>query len=269
MRLAGNAAVAVAVIALAAAVALDGAQRAARATSRDGSIAADALSGAFQAYPYYDYDGRWMFVRIQTNGNRGYRGSAGWAHDYPDADVNLTTIIGELTSIDTRKLPAGGNVLGFEDPRLYQFPIIYVSEPDEWFVTEGEAKGLRTYLTKGGFIIFDDFFDFEMENLVRQMQVVFPEYQFLPLDGTEPVFHSFYDIVPSKIFLQGPRKTGMPHFYGMFEDNDKRKRMFAVAGAGADLGDLWEWSGTGFMPVDPTSEAYRVGINYIMYALTH
>lgn len=69
--------------------------------------------------------------------------------------------------------------------------------------------------------------------------------------------------------LEGPRKSGTPRFWGLYKDNDKSRRMLAVAGTGADIGDLWEWSDRGYFPVDSTNEAYRIGINYIVYALTH
>ena len=226
-----------------------------------------------QEFPFHPYDGSWTFVRIRTRGGfRGFGrfgGFGGWAHDYPDAERNFSRIMDEFTAVHALVVRAGGNVLTFDDPRLHLFPIAYVSEPDEWRTSPEEAAAVREYLLKGGFVIFDDFFDFEMENLVRQMESVFPELRFLPLDGSEEIWHSFFSLEPSTIVLRGPRKSGTPRFWGLFEDNDKGKRMLAVAGAGADIGDLWEWSDRGFFPVDPTNEAYRIGINYIVYALTH
>jgi hypothetical protein len=220
-----------------------------------------------RSLPFHPYDTSWTFVRIWTNGGFGF--NAGWAHDYPNAEINFSKVLNEFTTVHTRLVESGGNVLTFEDPRLFQFPIAYVSEPDEWRVTEGEAEALRLYLRKGGFVIFDDFFDWEMANLVRQMALVFPELYFLPLDGSEPIWNSFFSINPRGIVLEGPNKSGTPQFWGLYEDNDKSKRMLAVAGAGGDIGDLWEWSDRGYFPVDPTNEAYRIGINYIVYALTH
>jgi hypothetical protein len=171
--------------------------------------------------------------------------------------------------VRARVVEWGGNILTFDDPRLFEFPIAYVSEPDEWRVTAAEAAALRQYLLKGGFVIFDDFFEWEIAVLVSQMSRVFPELSFLPLDGSEAVWHTFFSIDPLKVVLEGPRKSGTPRFWGLYEDNDKGKRMLAIAGAGADIGDLWEWSDRGYFPIDPTNEAYRIGINYIIYALTH
>ena len=240
------------------------------------SVAADPLPGptdrptAQQCCPYYPYDGSLTFVRIRTASyGRGFRGGGGWAHDYPDADINMSAILRELTMLDTRERPMGGNVLTFDDPRLMQFPVAYVSEPDEWRVTESEAEGLRTYLMKGGLVIFDDFFAYEMENLVRQMGFVFPELRFLPIEETHPIWDSFYRLEPLSIYLEGPRKYGTPEFWGLYENNDRNGRLLAIANAGADVGDLWEWAAEGWYPVDPTSEAFRIGVNYFIYAVTH
>jgi len=239
------------------------------ASSVPGATGANDAS-ARQGYPYYPCDGSWTFVRIRTNGGGfGRRGGSGWAHDYPDAEINLTQILREITSIRARLVPAGGNVLTFDDPRLLQFPLAYVSEPDEWRVTAAEAEGLRTYLLKGGLVIFDDFFTYEMANLVSQMRQVFPELHFLRLDGSEPLWDTFFGIDPAEIYLTGPNKQGTPEFYGLFLDNDPGRRMLAIAGAGGDIGDLWEWSARGFYAVDPTNQAFQIGVNYVTYALTH
>ena len=219
---------------------------------------------------YYPYDGAWTFVRVQTaTGYGGYRFNAGWSHDYPDADINMSTIMRELTFVDTRERRMGGNVLTFDDPRILQFPFAYVSEPDEWRVTESEAEGLRTYLLKGGFVVFDDFFDYEMANLHRQMASVFPELSFIRLDGTEEIWDTFYRLDALGIYLTGPRKYGTPEFWGLYVDNDKNARMLAIANAQADIGDLWEWAAEGWYPVDPTNDAFKMGVNYIVYSLTH
>jgi hypothetical protein len=241
------------------------------------SAGGDALSGrpapdADQLFerddlPFHRYNGSFTFVRIRTGG--GFGRFSGWAHDYPAAERNFLRILHDLTAIQARLVGSGGNVLRFEDPRLSQFPIAYVSEPDEWRTTPEEAAAARRYLLKGGFLIFDDFFEWEMANLVVQMRQVFPELEFLPLDGSEGIWNAFFTIDPLSVVLEGPRKSGTPRFWGLYEDNDKRKRMLAVAGAGGDIGDLWEWSDRGYFPVDPTNDAYRIGVNYIMYALTH
>jgi hypothetical protein len=239
---------------------------------RSTSPATTAEPTAPQRYgEVYPYDGAWTFVRIQTAGGYGgfRRGGGGWSHDYPAADINMSTIVRELTHVDSRERAMGGNVLTFDDPRLMQYPFAYVSEPDEWRVTESEAAGLREYLLKGGFVIFDDFFDYEMENLHRQMRYVFPELSYMRLDGSEEIWDSFYRLDAPNIYLRGPNKYGTPEFWGLFEENDRSKRMLSIANAQADIGDLWEWAAEGWYPVDPTNDAFKMGVNYIVYSLTH
>jgi hypothetical protein len=225
-------------------------------------------------FPYQPYDGRFVFARIMYDMGWGYRGGrignggVPWSHDYPEAERNFTQILRELTYV--RPYTEDGNILALDDPRLFQFPIAYMSEPGYWNPTEEQVMGLRNYLLKGGFIIFDDFQGPDhMYNLVEQMRRVLPELELLPLDGSEAIFDSFFEIDITTLRLplygQGPD----PQWYGIFEQNDKQKRMIAVAANYGDFGEYWEYSSNGFYPVDLSNEAYKVGVNYIVYAMTH
>ena len=234
-----------------------------------------------QDLPYYPYTGKWTFARIWTNGGRGgFRrgrfgaigssGGPGWSHDYPSAEVNFSKILAELTYVNTLIADYGGNVLRFEDPRLTQFPLAYVSEAGQWFASEEEIRGLRDYLLKGGFVMFDDMRGDHMYNLVEQMRAVMPELQWMQLDGTEQVFESFFEIDFAKVlYSPDPLNYGQGAFFGLFIDNDKSKRMIAIANPNVDLGEHWEYSDTGWYPIDLSNEAYKVGVNIVVYAMTH
>jgi len=109
-----------------------------------------------------DYDGRFSFVRIRYGGGAGlaagrfdFRREPPWAHDFPRADFNFLKILGELTFV--RSVVDQGNIRTLDDPDLALFPIAYMSEPGFWTMDEAEMEGLRAYLHKGGFVIFDDF----------------------------------------------------------------------------------------------------------------
>ena len=217
-----------------------------------------------------DYDGRTVFARIRFDTGfgpgfgraRGTRGEPPWAHDYPTADTHLMKILRELTV----SLPRtdGSNVFKLDDPELCDFPIAYVSEPGYWTMSDAEVKGLRDYLLKGGFIIFDDFRQNDWYTLEEQMKRALPEYRWIELPPSATVFNSFFEI---KNFDFG--YYGKETYYGIFENNDPKKRMMAVAGHNQDLGEFWEFSDTGMMPVDLSNEAYKFGVNYFIYALTH
>ena len=144
-------------------------------------------------------------------------------------------------------------------------PISYMSEPGFWTLSDTEATGLRTYLLKGGFIIFDDFRNNDWFNLEEQMKRVIPEGRFVQIDVTHPIFHSFFDIKDLNFLTS---YNGMPTYWAMFEDNDPAKRIIALANRDNDLGEYWEYSDTGADPIDFSNEAYKFGVNYWIYGLT-
>jgi hypothetical protein len=244
----------------------------------------DVASNAIQDYQYYPYDARLTFVRIRPTEARGNRGGWGfrgrgdppWRHDYPSAEHNLSKILRELTFVRVRVEDYGGNILTLEDPRLMQFPVAYMSEPGFWTVTSEEADALRAYLLKGGFIIFDDFGGNQgrndMRNLAEQMARVLPELQWVRLDSTDEIFDSFFQLDPDNLELAATDGSyrGVPVFYGLYENNDRENgRLIVIAGDAGDFGEFWEFSERGYYPFDISNEAYKVGINYIVYALTH
>ena len=211
------------------------------------------------------YDGRITFVRLRYSSDFGRREPA-WAHDYPTADTHMMKILNELTLARPRL--DGSNILTLADPELHSYPIAYMSEPGFWYMEEDEVKGLRNYLAKGGLIIFDDFRGRDWDNLRQQMARSFPENQWVELDPTQPVFHSFFEIHDPHTMT--PPYGGMPPvFYGMFEKNDPKGRLMAIANVNNDLGEYWEFSDTGYAPVDLSNEAYKFGVNYYIYGLTH
>jgi hypothetical protein len=232
-----------------------------------GSAVADPVGGPNR------HDGRFVFARIRyTDGYAGggfmYRQDLPWAHDYPTAERNLMRILESITLVDPYMGQDGGAILMFDDPNLFRYPFAYMSEPGYWSLTEAETVGLRNYLLKGGFLIFDDFHGDPMWfNMEEQMRKVFPDLRWIELDATHPVYHSFFDIdslVYDEVYL-----GDIPIFFGLFEDNDPNGRLLSVANHNNDIGDSWEWADTGWISIDLSNEAFKLGVNYIMYALTH
>ena len=212
------------------------------------------------------YDGRFIFARIRygSGGGRFRGGGAAWAHDYPQADQHLPRIVSEISSLDPRH--DGSNVFDLDDPELLRFPVAYLSEPGFWSATDSEIQGLRQYLLKGGFLIVDDFEAEQWHNFAAQMRRALPEYEPIEIDGTHTIFDSFFH-VPNP-YVAHPLVRVTPEFYGYFEDNDPRKRMLAIVNFNSDLAEYWEWSATGQFSVDLTNEAYKLGVNYIIFGLT-
>ena len=131
--------------------------------------------------PKAEYDGRFVFTRIRygaavdMQGGR-FRREPTWMHDFPRADFHFLKILGELTFVPA--VVDQGNILTLDDPDLAMFPVAYMSEPGFWTMSDAEKAGLRNYLLKGGFIIFDDFRGNHIQNLEFQMRQVYPEASF-------------------------------------------------------------------------------------------
>ena len=216
-----------------------------------------------------EYDGNLAFTRLIYGsglGSFGGFGGAAWSHDYPAADRNLSAIIDYITN--TRVRLDGTNVLDLDDPEIFENPILYVWEPGYWAIQASEAQRLREYMLKGGFVIFDDFEGPDhWDNLVAQVRQALPDHRFVRIDERHPIFHSFYDIL--KLDVPHPSVNVVPGYYAMFENNDPSGRMMALANHNNDIAEYWEWSAEGLYNPDPTSNAYRLGVNYYVCAMTH
>ena len=232
--------------------------------------------GWYQPLPNLPYDGRFTFVRVRYDPAPGgfWPGRRpSWIHGYPLAEQNLMKIMNEVSYL-------GGhediNVVTLDDSELFRYPIAYIIEVGWWTVTDREAAGLRAYLQKGGFLFVDDFKPAGWRGLsgggwepfAETMRRVLPDVQFLDMDPSDPVFHSFFEIRQLDHFPQA-YVTGDPVFKGVFEDNDRSKRLMAIINYNTDVSQYWEWSGRGLRPFDQTNEAYKLGVNYLIYGLTH
>jgi hypothetical protein len=237
--------------------------------------------GPFRLYPNIEYDGRFTFVRLNYEtapGGFWYGGWPAWAHGYPLAEQNLMRIVNEVSLLGPHMDEI--NTLTLDDPRLSRYPVAYVIEVDWWAMTDREAAALRAYLLKGGFLIVDDFkprrfrggfggdgYGSGWEAWEASMKRAMPDARFVDLDVSHPIFHSFFEIAS----LDVPQAyiAGKPIFRGLFEDNDPQKRLMMIVNYNTDVSQFWEWSGTGLRPIDETNEAYKLGVNYIVYGLMH
>jgi hypothetical protein len=221
------------------------------------------------------YDGRFRLARLKFVTGLGgyyYRGLPAWAHGYPTAEHNLIQILNEISYLSGHEEESA--VLAMDDPELFKYPVAYMVEAGYWRMTDREAAALRAYLQKGGFIIFDDFRDDFFRggggwpNFETNMQRVLPGVRFIDLESSHPILHSFFEIESFDIVSQFYDR-GRPVFKAIFENNDPSSRMLAVVNFNTDVSNFWEFSGTGFRPVDESNQAYKLGVNYVIYGLTH
>ena len=223
---------------------------------------------------------QWTFVRIKYSANTQpgryrmeYWGEP-WAIDAPAAEQNLSRRIKTVTAIDV----GDPIVLALEDPRLWEYPWIYFVEPGNLRLKDAEVPILREFLLRGGTAMFDDFHGpYEWDNLVRELKRVFPERDVVELEPPHPIYTCFYrvDKYPQApglgSFLSGRtwEKGGfVPHLRAVLDD---QQRPMVLINWNTDMGDGWEWSNAEEYPgyFRHTAEAYRMGINEVIYALTH
>jgi hypothetical protein len=221
------------------------------------------------------YDGRFTFARLSytTNSPEGYyyRGLPAWAHGYDLAERNLMQILNSLSTVRPRL--ETGVVYSLDDPQLFKYPLTYMTEAGYWGLTDKEALAFRKYLLKGGFVIFDDFRDdFRggggYANFAANMKRILPDARIVDLTPKDPIFHSFYEINSFDIVPMAYGR-GRPLFQGIYLDNDPGKRLVAMINFNEDVSNFWEFSGQGFYPVDESNEGYKLGINYLIYAMSH
>jgi len=220
--------------------------------------------------PNAPYDGRFTFVRLRYGPPVDYASQRiPWSHDYPDGEHHFMQIMNEVTYL--RPHVDDSNVMALDDPALARYPLAYMAEPGFLTLTEDEVRAFRAYLLKGGFVIFDDFAENRggWDGFAAQMNRVIPGAEWVQLDGSHQIFHSFFEIPSPHDFLPPYNRGYKPIFYGLFEDNDQEKRLLAIANFNNDISEYWEFSNTGFAPISDTNEAYKLGVNYIIYGLTH
>ena len=223
------------------------------------------------------YNGQFTFVRVNYTtapGGYWYQGLPAWSHGFPLAEQNLMRIMNEVSYLEPRVEEI--NSLKLDDPELARYPVAYIIEVGWWQMRDTEAAALRAYIDKGGFVIVDDFkvagFGGGMggggwEVFEENMRRALPEVRFFEMNISHPIFHTFFEI--KSLSVPQAYNAGPAIFRGVYEDNDPTKRLQMIINYNTDISQFWEWSGRGLRPVDDTNEAYKLGVNYLLYGLTH
>jgi hypothetical protein len=217
----------------------------------------------------------YTFVRLKYS-SYTWRGRGSWATDYPEADEHfIYGLRGWARSM--LAISDDPDAVSLLDQRLFTYPFIYAVEPGYMDLSEEEAAKLREYLLRGGFLLLDDFWgEYEWENVQEQMRKVFPEYEIQELPLTHPIFHCYFDInevvqvpVIGNAIRGGPthEKGGIiPHYMGI---SDPGGRVMVFVARNTDNGDAWEHIDDPRYPLKYGLAAYRLGMNCIIYAMTH
>jgi hypothetical protein len=206
-----------------------------------------------------------------------YDAGGRWAIDYPKADHQFLVALKRLSIVDAY---GSDNAIELTDPMLRRFPLLYTVEVGSMSLSVAEELALRNYLLAGGFLVIDDFWgSWAWEQFVSQMQMVFPDRAIVELPLEHPVFHVFYNIdsviqVPNVRQGWAARHGGptheydgiVPHVRGIFDDDD---RLMVLINWNTDLGDAWEWADDPEYPLKYSTYAFEIGINFVIYAMTH
>jgi hypothetical protein len=215
-----------------------------------------------------------VFARLAYRSEVGTRwGPGAWMIDAPKAERHFLQGVRRLTSIHARSME---QFLRATDPDLFDYPWLYVVEPGQWALSDEEAEALREYLLRGGTMIADDFHGtIEWAYFLRGLRKIFPDRPVVDIPVADPVFHTLYDIderiqVPGVQMLYSGRpyeQDGVdPYWRGIYDD---KGRLMVIINFNMDLGDAWEHADMPEYPENMTALAYRFGINYIVYAMTH
>jgi hypothetical protein len=257
-----------------------------------------AFQSPFREYPGVEYNDfplpadfqektEWVFARLmypsaptarfvgyRRNGRNNWtEGLTSWTQDYPRADRHFNVAIGRLTRIHVRSAEQPVNL---DDGDAYDWPWLYAVQVGEWELTDAQAKTFREYLLRGGFFMCDDFWSpREWEVFERSMRRVFPDRPIVDLDSADPIFHSVYDL-NDRYQVPGARSIGSgstekcyncpARWRGIYDD--KGRLMVAICFQ-SDLGDSWEWADSPEYPEKYSALGIRIGVNYVVYAMTH
>lgn len=207
----------------------------------------------------------------------GDESGGSWSIDYPKADRQFLFALQRLSLIDSSP---DEFAIKLTDPDLRHLPFIYALEVGAMQLREAEIKALREYLLTGGFLLIDDFWGtWAWENLVAQMQLVFPDRSIVELAPTHPIFSVVYEIahieqIPN--FRNGIafETSGITHegdgtraqVYGIFDDAG---HLMVLINRNTDLGDAWEWADHPQYPAHFSAYAVKLGVNIVIYTMTH
>ncbi len=225
---------------------------------------------------------------ISDGAGRGRR--LGWWVDYPDADLNLSYRLQQMTSL---AVDPDARVIRLTDPDLADYPFIFMVHIEGILLDDAETQALRGYLQRGGALMITDFWgSASWERFKVQMQRVLPERSWVELGMDHPIFRSVFDIkgpkhglrIPTMQFWDRKSLPGDPtaplsvrhrgvgsetmHVWAMLDD---RQRIMAVALQNSDVSDGWERESEDeeFFRVFSEPIAYPLAINFISYLMTH
>jgi Domain of unknown function (DUF4159) len=245
----------------------------------------------FPIPPDYQVPGEWTFARLmyptthfridwQSEYKRGYdwrEGNTNWTIDYPRSDRHLSAALRRLTRLQVRSVEQPINLDTDDD--VFNYPWLYAVEVGHWELTPSQIDKFREYLMRGGFFMCDDFHgDDEWQVFTITMKKVFPDRPIVDLGNDAAIFHTVFDLddryqVPGAQYIRSHSVCekcyaggAVPHWRGIYDD---RGRLMVAMCHNMDLGDSWENADDPHYPEKFSALGIRIGVNYVIYAMTH
>ena len=238
----------------------------------------------FPIPPDYQEKSEWVFARMvypvniyACFGGRYRCPDNYYTMDYPRSDRHISSALRRLTRLSARSVEQIVDPLDPEYPDdIYNYPWMYAVEVGHWNLPDAQCKKMREYFDRGGFLMVDDFHGTEeWRDFVSGMSRVFPDHPIVDLDSKDPIFHTIYDLdnryqVPGAQYLESGRTyehDGFePRWRGIYDDHG---RIVVAICHNMDLGDSWEHADNPMYPEKFSALGIRIGVNYVIYAMTH
>ena len=233
--------------------------------------------------PDWNHPAEWTFARLMyppgpLDGYRGrfdgpwQEGLSLWTQDYPRADRSFANAVRRLTRVDARSVEQSVSL--DDGDEVYNWPWLYAVQVGEWGLTEAQAKKLRDYLLRGGFFMADDCHGTqEQAYFEKTMKMIFPDRELVDIPNDDPIFHTFFDLddrfqIPGAEHLAtGHKKDGyVAHWKGIYDD---KGRLIVAFSLNSDIGDSWEFLEDPRYPSKFSVLGTKIGVNYVIYAMTH
>jgi hypothetical protein len=212
------------------------------------------------------------FARLRYRSDRGGWYRARWGIDANKSERQFIQGVRRLTRIHARSIE---HIVDIDSDEIFDWPWLYAVGAGDWTLSESHAARLRKYFDRGGFLMVDDFHnEREWGRFMTGIERIFPNPTVVELADDDPIFHIVYNLkdrvqIPGLNVVHGPgyeRGGVVPHWRGVI---DEKGRVQVAICFNMDVGDAWEWADLPEYPEHYASLAYRLGVNYVLYAMTH
>lgn len=216
--------------------------------------------------------GEFVFGRLRYRSNRDGRAYARWGIDANKGDRLFLWHLTRLTRLHTRPIE---QIVDIDDDDMFNWPFLFAVSPGDWVLNPGQAERLRKYFARGGFLMVDDFHnEAEWAQFMRGILAIEPKARALEIDDKDALFHLVYDLderirVPGANVVNGDgiERGGVDPHWRVIVDDDNR--VLVAVCFNMDVGDGWEFADDPEYPEQFSAQAIRLGVNYVLYAMTH